>query len=165
MSKTCSKCGNVCDDSTIFCDACGNRFESGDNGNAQSAYYQNQSQNNSQQSYGQNSQYGYGNVQNTPQYNQGFFVQPAEQPISTGKWFLYQLLFAIPVVGLVMLIITACGGLGDGNTTFKNYARAMLIWQVIAIVLTILLVVLGVGTALSLSSSVANYPYGSYTVY
>ena len=163
MSKTCSKCGNVCDDSTVFCDSCGHRFENGDQGNTQYNY----NRNNQQNGYGTNNQYGqynqysqYGQYGYNQPFNSGYFGQQGETPISTGKCFLYQLLFSLPFVGLIMVIIAACGGMGEKNTTLKNWARAYLIWQVIAIVLVIIIVIAGVGAGLSevYGSNVTNIP-------
>ena len=158
MSKTCSKCGNVCDDSTVFCDSCGHRFENGTQGNARSNYNQNSSY--QQNGYSANNQpYGQYGGYNQP-FNSGYFGLQGEQPISTGKCFLYQLLFSLPFVGLIMVIIAACGGMGEKNTTLKNWARAYLIWQVIAIVLVIIIVIAGVGAGLSevYGSNVTNIP-------
>ena len=61
---------------------------------------------------------------------------------SVGSWMLTMFLAAIPLFGLIYLLMLA---FGDGRSVArKNWARAALIWMVIGIVLSILLsVVLG----------------------
>ena len=51
-------------------------------------------------------------------------------------FFLYQVLFAIPLVGLVVVIIMSIGG--TKNKNIRNFARAQLIAIVVGIVLTML---------------------------
>jgi len=70
----------------------------------------------------------------------------SEEPMSLGTWMITILLTAIPCVGLIMLLIWAFGS--NTLTTKKNYARAMLIYAVIAIVLYVLsMVIFGVAFA------------------
>lgn len=63
---------------------------------------------------------------------------PDELPMTMGEWLLTIILSCIPCVGLVMMLIWAFGG--SGNVNRRNYARAMLILQVVAFVLYMLLV-------------------------
>lgn len=73
-----------------------------------------------------------------------YYAQNKEEPISTGKWVLYQLIPAIPFVGsiiyLVMLFVWSFGS--EKNTTFRNWARSNLILMGISLGLIIVLVVL-----------------------
>lgn len=55
------------------------------------------------------------------------------QPITLGEWMITLLLCAIPLVNLVMLLVWAFSG--NVNTSKANWAKAMLIWMVIGIVL------------------------------
>ena len=56
---------------------------------------------------------------------------------SVGSWMLTMFLAAIPLFGLIYLLMLA---FGDGRSVArKNWARAALIWMVIGIVLSILL--------------------------
>ena len=68
-----------------------------------------------------------------------------EEPISVGKWFLYHLIPMIPMVGslvyIIMLFVWAFGG-AERNTTFRNWAKAQLIYQAVMLVVLILLIVL-----------------------
>lgn len=59
------------------------------------------------------------------------------KPVSTGGYFGLIFLFSLPVVGFVICIITA---LAVKNKNIKNFAKAMLIWTVIGIVLTAVIV-------------------------
>lgn len=68
-----------------------------------------------------------------------------EEPLSTGKWLLYQLIPLIPFVGsLVYIVMLFVWSFGDNakNETFRNWARSNLILMGISLVLCILMVVL-----------------------
>lgn len=56
--------------------------------------------------------------------------------IKTGEWILTFLITAIPIVGLVMLIIWAFGS--NTNPNKSNWAKATLLWVAIIITLYIL---------------------------
>jgi hypothetical protein len=70
--------------------------------------------------------------------NQGFQDSYAPAPqgnISVGDWVLTIFITAIPLVGLIMLFVWAFSG---GTPASKaNWAKAMLIWAAIGIVLSI----------------------------
>ena len=69
------------------------------------------------------------------------------KPISVGNWMLTTLLMCIPIVNLVLLFVWAFGS--NTPESKANWARASLMWMVIAVVLSILLfVVMGSGLAL-----------------
>ncbi|MBI2421276.1 MAG: hypothetical protein HYV27_00505 [Candidatus Hydrogenedentes bacterium] len=59
--------------------------------------------------------------------------QPTETPVSTGDWLLTTFLAGIPIVGLIMLVVWAFGG--GAPQSKANWARAMLIWAVLAMLL------------------------------
>jgi amino acid transporter len=67
-------------------------------------------------------------------------VETKERPISTGGWFGILFLLALPVLNLLLLIIWAVGGTGRVNK--KNFARAVLLWMAIGVVLSILVAVI-----------------------
>lgn len=56
-----------------------------------------------------------------------------EQPMSLGEWIITLIVLGIPCVGFIMMFVW---GFGQGNTSRKNYCRAMLIFMVIGIVLS-----------------------------
>ena len=58
---------------------------------------------------------------------------------SVGSWMLTTFLAAIPLFGLIYLLMLA---FGSGHSASKrNWAKATLIWMVIGVVLSIILVV------------------------
>lgn len=61
---------------------------------------------------------------------------PDSAPLGVGQYLLMMLITAIPVVGLIMMLVWAF----DGNTNVnrRNYARATLILGAIAIALAII---------------------------
>ena len=61
---------------------------------------------------------------------------PANKVVSTGTYFGLMFLFSLPIIGLIACIIMA---FVPKNKNLKNYARAMLIWTVIALVVAGLL--------------------------
>ena len=65
-------------------------------------------------------------------------------PMTVGRWLITLIVMMIPIVNLVMLLVWA---FGSGNECRKNYSKAMLIFILIMIVITILLAVLGVSIA------------------
>jgi len=58
-------------------------------------------------------------------------------PLGVGQYVIMMILQAIPLVGLIAMIIWAIGGQGS-NVNRRNYARAYLVIQVISIVLSLL---------------------------
>ena len=67
------------------------------------------------------------------------------KPISMWGYFGYQILFAIPIVGLICLIIFACGG--TKNVNLKNFARSYFCTVILFVIILIVLSVLGVSYA------------------
>lgn len=68
-------------------------------------------------------------------------VIPEEyRPISMWGYFGYQLLFAIPCIGFIIMIVFALGG--TKNINLKNFARSFFCWMVICLILTIIIAVL-----------------------
>ena len=80
---------------------------------------------------------------------------PDESADSVGSWMLTMLLAAIPLFGLIYMLVLA---FGSGRSASKrNWARATLIWAAIATVLSILLyVVLGATLLAVVNSSSAG---------
>ena len=75
------------------------------------------------------------NYQNAPNFYQGspYFPNAANKVAGVGTFFGLQLLFSLPIIGLIACIICA---FAPENQNVKNYARATLIWLLIAVVLT-----------------------------
>lgn len=57
--------------------------------------------------------------------------------VSTKDWVITYLITAIPLVGFIMLFVWAFGS--DTNHNKANWAKAALIWMVIAMALSILI--------------------------
>ncbi len=65
---------------------------------------------------------------------------PEHPDDSVGSWMLTLFVAGIPLVGFIYLLVLA---LGSGSSPAKrNYARAMFIWQIIALIGLILMFVL-----------------------
>lgn len=65
--------------------------------------------------------------------------------VSTTDWIITRLITAIPIVGLIMLFVWAFGS--DTNPNKANWAKAMLIWMLIGISISIFVLVI-FGTAI-----------------
>lgn len=84
--------------------------------------------------------------------NQGFPVQniPMQyQPISMWGYFGYEILFAIPIIGWIILLIFALGG--TSNINVRNFARSYFCLLIIIVILFVIIAGVGVGTYSTLS--------------
>lgn len=77
-----------------------------------------------------------------PPYQQPYPPQPQypapyedASPLSIGSYLVMMFVGAIPVVGLILMLVWAFGG--NTNINRRNYARATLILMAVGIVLTI----------------------------
>lgn len=61
--------------------------------------------------------------------------QTNQQPIKTSDWMITLLLAAIPLIGLIMLFVWGFGSNTDPNKA--NWAKAILLWYAILIVVYI----------------------------
>lgn len=61
------------------------------------------------------------------------------ETVKTGEWFVTLLITAIPLVGLIMLLVWAFGS--NTNPSKANWAKAALIWMVIAIAIYVIIFV------------------------
>lgn len=66
---------------------------------------------------------------------------------SIGGWIVTYILLGIPVVGFIMMFVWAFGGKTKADPTFRNWARTMLIFELVAVVLAVVFTVL-LGTVL-----------------
>ena len=74
----------------------------------------------------------------TPQMSTSYNIpQPGSYGVvSTGYYFFMMIFYAIPVIGTIACIFTAFKG---KNKNKKNFAKAMLIWLVISLILSLVL--------------------------
>ena len=85
-------------------------------------------------------------VQNFAQQPQGNGNVPFEyKPISMWGYFGYELLFAIPCVGFILLLIFSFGG--TSNQNLKNFARSYFCFIIVIAVLVVIFLLTG-GAAL-----------------
>ena len=104
----------------------------------QQYYSQPQQQQQQQQYYNQPQQQQY-----YSQPNQSSYGVQTEPPISLGDWILTLIVLAIPCVGLIMLFVW---GFSSGtNKSKQNYCRAVLIFALAGIVISLLLGTILVG--------------------
>ncbi len=149
MSKTCKNCGNTFEDHLNICPRCGMQFV------ADSAQYT------TAQPYGDTNQYSQQNGYNQqnygqqgyPQYQQPNYQQPAYRPypaaneeMTVGNWLATIILTSLGFIGTILLFVWAFGS--NVPTAKKNYCRAMLIMQAIALGLVIIfMIILGIAGA------------------
>ncbi len=145
----CPNCGTENENDAKVCQSCGQELQTENQqqvyGNQQQAYgNQQQAYGSQQQMYGnQPPVYGnqppiYGNqppvYYNQPPMNNQ--VPEEYRPIGMWGYFGYELLFMIPIVGLIMVLIFSFGG--TANKNLKNFARSQFcIWIVIAVLAVI----------------------------
>lgn len=63
------------------------------------------------------------------------------KPISMWGYFGYQILFAIPIIGFILLLVFALGG--TRNINLRNFARSYFCLFIIIVIAIILFAVLG----------------------
>lgn len=144
MSKTCQNCGNLFEDNTNVCPRCGMQYiesqpvapmggNNYSNQYQQPAYTQNPyQQNNYQQPYPQN-------------YN---FAAPSDQSMTLGSWVGTILLTHL--FGIISIILLFVWGFSDSTPPAKkNYCRAMLIFEGIAIGIVIIMFIFLAAVGLS----------------
>lgn len=69
------------------------------------------------------------------------------KPIGMWGYLGYQILFAIPIVGFIMLLVFSLGG--TTNVNLKNFARSYFCMTIIVLVLALILVMIGAISILS----------------
>lgn len=107
MARFCTGCGSELNDNASFCTNCGKAFDT-----QQTAQ----------------------NTMQTPAAQPVYAPVPNTGVVGTGYYFGMMLLFAIPVIGWILCLETA---LSNKNQSKKNFAKAMLIWLIIGLILSI----------------------------
>ncbi len=68
------------------------------------------------------------------------------RPVTLGDWMLTYLLLSIPLVNIILIFVWAFGN--NTPVSKANWAKALLIWSLIGIVISVLLFfVMGIGAA------------------
>lgn len=118
--KNCPFCNAVNADENKFCDACGKEFTEAVNDYVPPVAEPQA-------------------VPTQPMYQQAPYqvnenMLPEEfKPVTVGAYIGYSILFSIPLVGFIMLLVTAFSS--SNKKSLRNYARAMLIMYVVAFVI------------------------------
>ena len=150
MARFCTECGAKLKDGAAFCSECGAKVPAGKQpGAAPETPPQTQAQPAAaeQQTY-----------QPRQTYTVPVSTPPAVQPVSTAYYFWMMLLFAIPVIGLIVCLVTAFSG---EDASRKNFSRAALIWILVAIVLSIIVAI----AIAAVGGSIMNILFNSYRYY
>ena len=150
MARFCTECGAKLKDGAAFCSECGAKVPAGKQpGAAPETPPQTQAQPAAaeQQTY-----------QPRQTYTVPVSTPPAVQPVSTAYYFWMMLLFAVPVVGLIVCLVTAFSG---EDASRKNFSRAVLIWILVAIVLSIIVAI----AIAAVGGSIMNILFNSYRYY
>lgn len=142
MERFCSKCGTLVEGEGKFCPSCGAVLESAVNLDKPAPSVEPmQPAPPPSNPYTGSNPYTSSNSAQMPSYPQSYNsnnYSSATQEMSVGQWVLTIFLSALSIVGLILLFIWA---FGDTPQPKKNYARAMLIWQAIALGITILYII------------------------
>lgn len=150
MARFCTECGAKLKDGAAFCSECGAKVPAGKQpGAAPETPPQTQAQPAAaeQQTY-----------QPRQTYTVPVSTPPAVQPVSTAYYFWMMLLFAVPVIGLIVCLVTAFSG---EDASRKNFSRAVLIWILVAIVLSIIVAI----AIAAVGGSIMNILFNSYRYY
>lgn len=140
----CTNCGTDNNNGETNCKNCGAPLAGADN---------NAAFNNGSYAYNQQGAGTYGN-QPYMNNNMGFdenSIPEEYRPISMWGYFGYQILFAIPCVGLIMLLVFSFGG-----TKNKNFARSYFCMLIIGVILVAIIMAIG---GVGFLSSVSNGYY------
>lgn len=143
----CTNCGTDNNNGETNCKNCGAPLAGADN---------NAAFNNGSYAYNQQGAGTYGN-QPYMNNNMGFdenSIPEEYRPISMWGYFGYQILFAIPCVGLIMLLVFVFGG--TKNKNLKNFARSYFCMLIIGVILVAIVMAIG---GVGFLSSVSNGYY------
>lgn len=69
------------------------------------------------------------------------------KPLSAWAYFGYQLLFAIPFVGFILLIVFA---FNNENINRRNFARSYFCMMLLSFIIIIIIIILAVGAAVTI---------------
>ena len=137
----CAKCGKEVPQGLNVCPSCGERIQ---NQGGDRNVYGGQSAQQAQQAGAASSYRGQTYVQPPPVYVQPgqwdmYNVPPEYKPISMWGYLGYEILFAIPLIGFILLLVFSLGG--TQNVNLKNFARSY--FCIFILIIFIVLVFLG----------------------
>lgn len=148
MERICSKCGKLVTGNGFFCPSCGEKLGGAVDLNKPGASDPDIMPASTNGSF--NNNFGTSNTTNTAGSSNTYqgqmpnYVQPitpvnnAAQPeMTVGQWVLTLFLSSLGIIGVILLFVWAFGA--DTPPNKRNFARGMLIWYAIAVVLVIVL--------------------------
>lgn len=147
--KTCQNCGNVFDDNFKFCTRCGTQYIE-----QPAPQPQQPAQQTPPAQYNQ-----YSNPYSQP-YRQPTYTAPADPPMTLGQWVGTILLTqCLGIISIILLFVW--GFSNDVPLSKKNYCRAMLIFEAIALGVVILIMIfmfsiVATGAGLGMSGAFAD---------
>ena len=150
MARFCTECGAKLKDGAAFCSECGAKVPAG---KQPGAAPETPPQTQAQPAAAEQQKY-----QPRQTYTVPVSTPPAVQPVSTAYYFWMILLFAVPVIGLIVCLVTAFSG---EDASRKNFSRAVLIWILVAIVLSIIVAI----AIAAVGGSIMNILFNSYRYY
>ena len=136
----CPNCGAPIGPNEKFCTNCGTAIPS-QSGSAQPQYGAGQSQQAYQQAYAQPTRPAQDPPYSPYSPSGSSQIPPEYKPLSPWAYFGYSILFAIPIVGFILLIVYS---FNNENLNRRNYARSFWCALLIAVILTVVLSLLGV---------------------
>lgn len=155
--KICDKCSVANNDTAVFCTGCGALLPNSSSADSENPIV-------SEASAQQNTEYAQPNAEYSQQNTayaqpQSPFVQPIGsqpampqmpygyapinenmlpedyKPVTVLQYIGYTILFGLPIIGIIMLFVTAFGS--DKSISLRNYAKYNLIMYAIGIVMTV----------------------------
>ena len=143
-----------------------NNLFGNENQNGQSVQLQKQPEQPQQQAYQQDQFQQQPYQQPYQNFQQQSYQQPyqqnayqpendLEEPVSFGDWMITTLIMCIPCVGLIMMFVWAFGS--STKKSKSNYFKAMLVWALISIVLSIVMLVIFGASFAALANSGMYY--------
>lgn len=150
----CNNCGNLINEGDLVCSVCGSVIEQIEvlvgvddvQNNSTTLINDNDYTVNSQiVTNGNNTMIDFqsqSNVQDINGISGNDEINNKEEVVSVKKYMLFSLLFAIPIVGLILLIVKAFDK--NANKNISNYAKSVLIWYLIGFIIFIIVTILSV---------------------
>ena len=148
MARFCTECGKEIADGVAFCTECGAKLETNEPKPVSAPPPVTQAPPVVQ-------------VNTQPSYSPPV-ADNQNKVISTGLYIGLMLLFAIPIIGFIVCIIMAFAA---KNKNIKNYAKATLIWMIIAFVLIGILIAIAsvlVGTLTDYINQITDGQFGDF---
>lgn len=81
-------------------------------------------------------------------------LPPQFRPISAWGYVGYNLLFALPIAGFIILLVFACGG--HSNKNVQNYALSYFCAIILVVLIAVIFALTGVGLFAALKSAISS---------